>query len=586
MNFLKRVLSTVVGIFVFFFIFIILLMVMAGVLAGLSSTDEVKIDNHTVLELHLDYPLLDNAGIVEFSDFPLFNQKSKDGLFDLVRAIKKATKDDHIEGISLSSPTTQAGITQLKTLRKALSDFKSSGKFVVAYSENYSQADYYLSSIADTLYLNPIGGVDLKGLATELLYFKDLEDKTGVQFKVFRAGKYKSAVEPFIDNKMSPANREQITSYLNSMWNNLAADIAESRNLPPEQIDSIANGLLARNAEGALQEGIIDKIAYRDEYKSDLKTLTGIDKDKDLKKVRLVKYAESVASDKTKTKDKIAVIYAQGQIYDNNGSVNRIAPDQMVPAIEKARKDDDIKAVVLRINSPGGSALASEIIWREIEITKKVKPVIVSMGDVAASGGYYIASGADHIFAEPTTITGSIGVFGLLPNFKGLTDKYGINSEQVKTHENSIFYSPFQEVSDNQAAFITEGIKKIYNTFKTRVADGRQISLDSVEQIAQGRVWTGEQALHNGLVDELGGLKEALSYAAEQAGIEDYQTQSFPRFKYDPSRLLRKYGLGIDVKTVVKEALGSDLYPVYQDVKKLLEYKGSEMILPYKTVIK
>ncbi len=587
MDFIKRVLSTVVGIFVFLFVCFFLLLIMVGILVGSSSNEKIKIENNSVLNLDLDFPLLDNAGTLEFKDLPFFTQENNNGLFDLTKAIKEAAHDDRIKGIVIQSPVNKAGITQLKALRSALEEFKDSGKFVEAYMENYTQSDYYLSSVADSIYLNPIGGVDFKGLATELLYFKDLEEKTGVKFEVFRVGKYKSAVEPFIDNKMSDANREQITAYLTSLWKNISAEIASSRALSTAHLDSVADHLLARQAEGALKEGFVDKLAYRDEFEADLKKLTHTKDEDELHQIDIVKYIEGTkSSTKSKSKEgKIAVIYAQGQIYDKDGSISRIAPDQLVPAIKKAREDKEVKAIVLRVNSPGGSALASELIWRELEITKREKPVVVSMGDVAASGGYYISSGADRIFAEPTTITGSIGVFGLLPHFKALTDKIGVHAEQVKTHENAIFYSPFKEVSDNQRQFITEEIVKIYQTFKTRVSEGRELPMDSVETLAQGRVWTGEQALQNGLVDELGGLDEALHYAAEKANLKTYQIQTLPKFEIDPSKLLQRYGFGLNEKVFLKKTLGKELYPIYKDIKEAVEYKGSELLLPYKTIM-
>lgn len=587
MNFLKRVLSTVVGIFLFF-ILCFFFLIFIGIALGSSSKETVKIKDNSVLTLHLDFPVLDNAGDVQFKDFPFVSQQNKDGLFDLVNAIDYAATDPKIKGISIEDPVTRAGITQLKTLREAIDRFKSSGKFVRAYANVFSQTGYYLSSVADSVYLNPSGIMDFRGLATELLYFKDLQDKSGVKFEVIRMGKYKSAVEPYLQNEISEANKEQVGSYLNSIWKNLREEIGMSRNIAPEKLDSIADLLLARTPEKAQATGLIDKVGFFDQYESAIREEMGLGEDDDIHKISLAEYTKGTSTQRQskKQKNKIAVIYAQGQIYDSKGSVERIAPDQMNRAIRKATRDNNIKAIVLRVNSPGGSALASDMIWRELENAKKEKPVVVSMGDLAASGGYYISTGADYIFAEPTTITGSIGVFGLLPNFKGLTDKIGVNAQQVTTNKNAIAYSPFTDLTEDQRAYILESISRIYDTFKTRVSEGRNLTMGEVEEIAQGRVWTGEQALEKGLVDKMGGLSDALTYAAEQAGIDGYQTVSYPKFKIDVSKLLKEYGFGLDAKTeVIKEILGEELYPVYLEVKNSADYKGRELLFPYSRFI-
>lgn len=588
MNFIKRVLSTVVGIFVFFFIFFILLTIIGSLFLG-SGDKQPKTASKSILELKLNAPLKDYDGKVRYKNYSFLDEDNNKGLFKLVSAIDYAATDKNIEGISIELPTSQIGATQIKTLREALERFKVSGKFVNAYANVYTQSDYYLSSVADSIFISPVGFIDFKGLYTELIYSKDLQDKYGVKMEVVRMGKYKSAVEPFLQNEISENNKEQILSYLNSIWENMRTDIGKNRNISPAELDSIADNLLARTPDRALEVGLIDKILYRSDYESTLKKRVGIAEDKKLQTVNIYDYTERIGNQnhyKTNS-NKIAVIYAQGEIIDGKGSVDKIGPEAVNKALRDAQKNKNIKAVVLRVNSPGGSAMASDLIWKEIENTKKLKPVVVSMGNLAASGGYYISAGADKIFAEPTTITGSIGVFGMLPNVKGLTDKIGLHAQQVATNKNAITYSPFKEMSETQHDFILESIEDIYGLFKTRVAEGRNMSMDEVEEIAQGRVWTGEQALENGLVDELGGLDDAIAHVLELADIEDYQIAEYPVFKIDIDDILREYGLGsISRSEMTKEVLGEELYPIFEEIKAKTERKGIQLIFPYSTEIK
>src|SRR5690625_5011534 len=447
---------------------------------------------------------------------------------------------------------------------------------------------------------------------------KDIQEKTGVKMDVIRLGKYKSAVEPFLDSEMSEANREQISSYLSSMWSNLRKEIGESRNLdmdyldetandllartperavlpqqlvlvflPINHLDEIANDLLARTPEGAVEVGLADKIAYYSEYEAVLRNALGVKEEKEIERINLVDYTVKIGRQNAYkyNKDKIAVIYVQGEIVYGDGGVKKIGPKEMNDAIIKAKNDKAVKAIVLRVNSPGGSALTSELIWKELEEAKKVKPVIVSMGDFAASGGYYIAAGGDKIFAEPTTITGSIGVFGMLPNIKGLADKIGINAQQVTTNDNAILFSVFEEMTESQEEYIRENILEVYDLFKKRVADGRGMTLDEVEEIAQGRVWTGEEALSLGLVDALGGLDAALQYAAEQVDLENYQIKEYPEFNIDLQRMLRSYGITQTADDFVKEAVGEDLFNILEQAKEQTERKGVQLLFPYSTKI-
>jgi protease-4 len=587
MNFIKRVLSTVVGIIVFLGLCFLGLIVV-GALFGGASEDVVQVKPNSVLDLKLDFPINDYAGKTIYKEYPFLNEDDKNGLFNLVDAIKYAKTDDKIKGISIDNNFIVAGITQTKTLRDALIDFKTSGKFIVSYADIYTQKDYYLSSVADTIYINPVGMMEFKGLYTERLYFKDFQEKSGIKMEVVRHGKYKSAVEPFLENEMSDNNREQISVYLNGLWSEMKKEVSEARNISVAQLDVIADSLLARTPQLALKSNLIDKIAYYDEYVNGLKNAVGISADKSLKTIAIEDYAKHVAPKLSakSSENRIAVIYAEGDIMYGEGQQGIVGHVTLNESIKNVRDDERIKAIVLRVNSPGGSALASELIWREIELTKKTKPVIVSMGDLAASGGYYIATNADKIIAEPTTITGSIGVFGTLPNFKNLADNMGINAEQVATNANAVTYSIFEPLNESQYKYIEEGIIDVYGLFTKRVAEGRNLTAEQVEEIAQGRVWTGNDALQRGLVDELGGLDVALKYATEAAEIEDYKLKEFPVFEKNLDEMLETFGLAKAKEQILAEELGEENYKLIKEVKRLSQKKGVQLLFPFSTEIK
>lgn len=586
MDFLKRVLSTVTGLFVFMIICFFMLLIIISLSS--SGKDTTKVSENSVLEIKIKHELLDNSGTVKYLDFPFLDDNEKSGLFHLTNAIKYAATDDKIKGISIEVEAVDAGITQIKELREALLEFKESGKFITAFGNIYEQKDYYLSSVADSIFLSPIGAIDFRGLSSEVLYLKDLQDKSGVKMQVIRLGKYKSAVEPFLENEMSDANREQISSYLNSVWNNVRKDIAESRNLDDNYLNEIADNLLAKTPQKAVEVGLIDKIAYYSDYEKSLKTILDIEEDKDLNRIDLVKYTNRIGSQNQYkyNKNKIAVIYAQGEIVYGAGTVKSIGPKEINKAITKATKDKNVKAIVLRVNSPGGSALSSDLIWYELENAKKEKPVIVSMGDYAASGGYYIAAGADRIFAQPSSITGSIGVFGVLPSVKGLADKIGVNAQYVNTNKNSVMYSPFENLNGSQENFIRENILETYDIFKTRVSDGRGLTMQEVENIAQGRVWTGEEALEIGLVDELGGLDAAIEYAAEMAEIEAYQIRELPVYEFTIEDLIRQFSFIKTKEEIAKDMIGEEFYNLIDNVKTHTNRKGIQMLFPFETIIK
>ncbi len=588
MNFIKRVLSTVTGIFVFLFICFFLLIII-GMIAGSSSKGKVTVKDNSVLELKLDFPIEDHQAKTIFKDYPFLDEDEKNGLFNIIDAIHYAATDDKIKGISIDNNMIAAGVSQTKAIRDALLKFKESGKFIVSYGDIYTQKDYYLNSVADTIYMNPVGAMEFKGLSTERLYYKDFQAKSGLKMEVVKVGKYKSAVEPYLENEMSDNNREQITVYLNGLWSEIKSEISQSRNIPVEELNNIADSLLGRTAPLAKESRLIDRIAYHDEYVVGMKSALGVAADKKLNLIKIANYSTYAYGKKlTKTsKNKIAVIYAEGQIIYGEGDEKVIGQGIMNKALKKAREDDKIKAIVLRINSPGGSALASELIWREIELTKKVKPVIVSMGDVAASGGYYIACNADKIFAEATTITGSIGVFGILPNGKELADKMGINAEQVTTNKNALTYSFFEPLDENQRKFIQDGVIDVYDLFTQRVADGREgLDQDGVKAIGQGRVWTGKDALNNGLIDELGGLDDALKYAAEVAEIEDYKIKEYPVIEKDLKEMIQQFGMIQSKEELLQEELGVENYKIIQEIKSMTQQKGIQLLFPFDVEIK
>ena len=581
MKFLGHVLATIVGIFVFTMLFFFGIVLIGAIFGGEENGVEVK--ENSVIVLNLEDIQNDYAG--KYSDpwVTVFSDTKQIGLTDVIDAIGDAKTDENIKGISILNNNSSLGMAQSKAIRDALEDFKKSGKFVMAYANTYSQKEYYLSSVANTIYLNPVGDLDFKGLSSDLLFFKDFQDKTGVKMEVIRHGKYKSAVEPFLENKMSDANREQITELLNSIWNSVVTDIAKSRNLSVQQLNIVANGLLARTPEMAKAQKLVDVVAYEDIYHNAIKKLLKVATKDEYESVSILDYTQkytttSIPNDAT---DEIAIIYAQGEIQSGEGDVNIIGEGAMRRSISEARNNDDVKAIVLRIDSPGGNALTSDLIWREIELTKKVKPVVVSMGNYAASGGYYIACNANTIFAEKNTITGSIGVFGMLPNFSGLSAKMGIHSEQVNTHQNSGNYNPFAPIDEKFKAVTTEGVEQIYKTFVSHVAQGRKMSFAQVDAIAQGRVWTGADAIKIGLVDKIGGLHVAIQEAARLAKIKTFNTQNYPEFKKNFDDLLENFPFAKTKERWIKEEIGEENYKMMEQIKRIQSYKGVQARIPF-----
>jgi len=590
MNFFKvffaSLLASVVGFFLLIFFSIV---IMVAMVAGLSSKEETKVEPNSVLHLNLDYPITDKTSTNPFEnfDFGTFEASQNLGLNDILKNIKKAKTDDNIKGIFLDVAMMPNGAATTEAIRKQLIDFKTSGKFVVAYAEVMTQKAFYLSSVADKVYLNPYGVVEFSGLSTEPLFLKNMLEKLDIEVQVFYAGKFKSATEPFRYDKMSEPNRQQVTSYLNGMYNHYLAEISKSRNISVAMLDSIADNLLIRRADDALTFKMVDELAYYDVVLDDLKKRTGKKEDEKLVSIGIKKYDNAPdAKKKDEFKgDKIAVVYTEGDIVDGKGDDTNIGSERVAKMIRKIRQDKDVKAMVLRVNSPGGSALASEIMLREIELAKKKFPVIVSMGNVAASGGYYISCYADTIVAEPTTITGSIGVFGLIPNMQGFFNNHiGVTFDNVKTGKFSDLGSLVRPLNDEEKMIIQQGVDTIYYKFKSRVAIGRDMTMELVDSFAQGRVWTGTQAKEVGLVDVLGGIDDAIAIAAHKAGLKEYRTKEYPETE-DPFEKFLKSLTG-EAETYFMKARLGEFYPMWKQMESLKNFHGIQARLPFDINIK
>lgn len=537
MSFFKNLISSALGTFIALgLLFVFMLVFLAGSVALMDEeTDAVELKENTVLVLDMGLPIQDREPQTFSFASALEIDPEAYGLNTIIPAIENAAKDDLVAGISIQNISAMGGISNLHTLRKALIAFKESGKFIYAYGDYYTQSDYYLASVADSIFVHPEGGVDFRGLSTEILYYKAAQEKSGISMEVIRNGKYKSAVEPYLDDYMSKENRTQIQSFMDDIWDALLGDIAASRGVSEKTLDTHADNLAGANAQKAISASLIDGAATRRGYKEKLESR--FDED-EMETTNFVDYMRIAGRRKGKGTNRIAVLYAQGEILYGEGGTETIGQEKMIKALKKIGKKKNIKAVVLRINSPGGSALASELIWEEIEHLRESKKVVVSMGNVAASGGYYIAANAHEIVAEPTTITGSIGVWGVLPNVNRLSNRWGINAEQVTTNKQALQYSPFEPLPNNTRSEIKAAINQIYQTFLTRVADGRNMTKDEVHKIAQGRVWSGVEAKAIGLVDHLGGLDLALERAAALAEIEDYRLTTYPKFDDDLDSIL------------------------------------------------
>lgn len=586
MNFLKNILSTIFGVFIAFGIFFFLLILLAS---SIETDEVIEVKSQSVLKFEFNDRMLKDYAPKDDSPLGMLFEIEQPylGFDQVLNAIEHAKTDTNIEGISIEVTFLNAGMAQTQALRRKLQEFKETGKFVSAYADFYDQKNYYLSSVADSLFINPLGMVDFRGLSTEVLYYADFQDKYGLKMEVVRHGKYKSGAEPYMFNKMSDENREQIKSFLTAIWDAMLEEMAVSRNKTVEELNKLADVAGGRNANLASENKLIDQVAYQDEYISFLKRSIGIENDKTLNTISLLDYIKSGKGRKVNSStNKIAIMYAQGEIIYGKGNEEYVGQEMMLKSIEKAKKDKNIKAVVLRINSPGGVAITADMIWRELELLKKEKPIVVSMGNLAASGGYYIACNANKIYAEPTTITGSIGVFGLIPNIHKFSETIGINAEQVSTNK-APNYSLFEPMSEDFHQVTQQSIEIIYNTFLNRVAAGRNMGVEKVDELAQGRVWSGAEAVANGLVDELGSLEDAIAYAALIANISDYKTVNYPQFKKEWKDAFDLMPFMKNSRTkLLKEELSEAQYQLYEVMQKASKLEGVQARMPYSLEIK
>lgn len=575
-SFWKIMAASMVGFILASVVALLLFMGAIGsLISSVSKPEKIEIEEETVLKMDLSMSIPDRTpqNPFEVFNFDPYNLKKIVGLNDILKNLERAEKDDNIEGIYLDLSTVACGMATAEEIRDAIVDFKeSSDKWVIAYATNMTQKGYYIATAADEIYLDPQAWMDFRGLSAQVMYYKDALDKIGVEPQVFRHGKFKSAVEPFLTNEMSDANRLQTLTYLTSIWNHMLETIADNRDISVDELNAIANELKLNSTQAAVDFKLVDGLKYQDEIFALINDKLGEDEDEEIEFMTMAKYNDHhKLNAKVKLHDdKIAVIFAEGNIVMGNGDDTKIGGDRFAKSIRKARLDEDVKAIVIRVNSPGGSGQASEIMWREIVLAKKEKPVVISMGNLAASGGYYIACAADYIYAQPTTITGSIGVFGLM--FSGeelLKEKVGINVEVVNTNEYADMGNISRQFSDQEREYMQGMVEGFYDVFITRVADGRGMSKEEVDEIGQGRVWTGQNALEIGLIDEFGGLEEATKKAAELAELDEYSLVEMPKVKDFMETLLED--LSVQTRMEMLNQIPGFNQTAYQEILDFVE---------------
>ncbi len=592
MKFYKVVLAAFIGTLIALVInFFIKVGVISSMISNLSKSDtetSATVKPNSVLYMKLDYDIPDRTTDNPFGGINFTSMESQDmtGMNEILRNIEQAKTDANIKGIYMELSSIPTSIATLQEIRDKLVEFKESGKFVVVYGESMSQSAYYVASIADRIFLNPEGMLDLHGMASQVMFYKHLFDKLDIEMQIVRGpnNRFKSAVEPYFLDKMSEANREQMDKLLGTIWGKILADISLSRNISVEQLNQIADNLETLfSAEKALEYGLVDNLYYKDQVLEELKGLTG--SNKDINAVSNAKYAKSY-KDKNSSKNEVAIIYASGQIFDGKGTEENIYSENLSKTIRKAREDENIKAIVLRVNSPGGSAVASAVIGRELDLTKAEKPIIVSMGNYAASGGYWISANADYIFADATTLTGSIGVFGTFPNAQGfLNNKLGLTFDVAKTNENADFGSVTQPLTEFQYSKLQENVVQTYDHFTKRVAEGRGLRQSYVDSIGQGRVWAGADAIGLGLVDQIGDMEDAIVYAAQKANIaDDYKVVELPKQKDFMTRLMESMNGDDKLDAAIRQQLGG-YYNYWKGIENLQKNTGIQARLPFDMVI-
>ena len=592
MKFYKVVLAAFLGTLIALLInFFVKFGFFTAMVAGLSKSDKetsTVVKPNSVLYMKLNYDIEDRTTDNPFNgiDFNTMETVETTGLNDILRNIEHAKNDPNIKGIYMELSSIPTSTATLQEIRTKLLEFKESGKFIMCCGESFSQSAYYVASIADKIILNPEGVIDIHGMASQIMFYKHLFEKLDIEMQIVRGpnNRFKSAVEPYFLDKMSDANREQMEKLLGTVWGEILQGISEKRNISVEQLNQIADNLeLMTDAQKALEYGLVDQLCYKDQVLDELRSLTG-----SAKKVNAINNANYAKSYKAKnfSKNEVAVIYASGQIFDGKGPDNDIYSENLSKVIRQAREDESVKAVVLRVNSPGGSAVASAIIGRELDLTKQVKPVIVSMGNYAASGGYWISAKGDYIFADPTTLTGSIGVFGTFPNMKGfLNKKVGLTFDVVKTNENADFGSLAEPLTPFQYAKLQENVVKTYEQFTQRVAEGRGLRQSYVDSIGQGRVWAGADAIELGLVDQLGDLEDAIAFAVQKVNLgDDYKVVELPKAKDFFTRMMESMNKNDEIEAALKQRLGV-YYTYYQGLENLYKNTGIQARMPFDLVI-
>lgn len=578
-SFFKYLFATILGLFIFSIIWVVIFFGIIG--AAMSGSKEVKISDNSVFELKLEGILVERHKNDVISSFAseINSSVSEIALDDIMASIDKATDNDNIKGIYLHIGDFSASVASLQEIYKGLEKFKKTGRFIVAYADSYGNGTYYLSSIADKVYMNPSGTLALTGINISTVFFKDLLSKIGIEMQIFKVGTFKSAVEPFTQTSMSEANRLQLTTFINSIWTEITKTIARNRGISDTEVNLYADsGLFLDDAQTAVQHKLIDSLVYSSDMKEIIEKLVG--KDYNTLTIRDMKLT---AQNKEYSKNRIAIVYAVGEI-DGSSKNDGIDSEDISEDLLDIADNDKIKAVVLRINSPGGSAYGSEQIWKAVSVVKSKKPIVVSMGDYAASGGYYIACNTDRIFAQPTTLTGSIGIFGIFPNIGGLTDKLGIKFDNVKTNKYSDFGATYRPMTTEERVILQRYIEKGYELFTKRCAEGRNMNIDSLKAIAEGRIYSGTDAMRLGLVDEMGGLEEAITFAAKKANISDYTIKYYPLVKSLIEQISDIFSTSVEER-IVKSQLGEN-YRLFRTIQRAQTTTGIKAIMPYSITVK
>ena len=579
MNFFKSFLASLLGTFIALGLISILFFTGIAAIAtsiNFKTDDSAFISENSVLNIDLNTSVRDRSPA--FNPFGFFTENATGiiGMDAIIGSINMAKKDEKIKGIRLNSGLISSGWAQAREIRNCLNEFKKSGKFIYAYADFMSQKGYYVSSVADSIFMNPVGSIELKGLSSEVLYFEDFQNQYGLKMEVIRHGKYKSAVEPFLQDKMSDENRAQIKGLLDAVWTTISDEIVDSRAISKKALEKMVEELTVTDAKEAITNGIIDALVYEEDFEKSIKVALEIDKDDSINSVELYELNTQMKTFDSDVKDQIAVIYANGPILYTSGTEEVIGKKALNQAFQEVETNKNIKGAVLRIDSPGGDAMTSEIILNAIRKLKGKKPLVVSLGNIAASGGYYIACLGDKIYASPMTITGSIGVLAAFPNMRGLAERIGINAEQVNSHKNAMGYSLFEPLNDGFKNSTKSAIEKVYTTFKSRVSEGRSLNMEKVEDLSKGRIWSGKDAVENGLVDAIGGLEDAIQATAEMAAIENYNIDSYPKYENEFEYIF------LDALSFIRlKIFNHPIEKFASELIKLSEMEGIQAIIPF-----